>query len=363
MSPQQTRIMKLTGAIFNGFWRSHVKTIGHLVQGLLISKQAGLAAIGHHLITDTSPKHNIKRVDYYLGKSRVDVLKAARQLAHWLIGQRREVYISVDWTKVRQWPVLVATLAYKGRGVPIFWAAMDPKKMCNSMNRFEFVFCQLLKQHVLPKNLRCILIMDRGFRRVSFLKQLHSLGFYYVIRTGGNTQVQHRKYRGKMQDWVTQKGQLKELKHAYIRQHQGIQARLVGCWDVGQKEPWILCTNLDLPKRAIVKIYGKRFQIEETFRDYKCPRFGLGLSRVTVSNTDRLEKLMLIVVLAHCFAMMLGDFAKRQHLDSTFRANTLTSRPTHSLFTLGLYYWQRMKWNLQDVRASLRNWQNFDMLA
>lgn len=240
---------------------------------------------------------------------------------------------------------------------------MAPKHMRNSMSRFEYVFCQLLKQQVLPRGLRSIHIMDRGFRRVNFLKQLASLGFYYIIRRGGTTQIQHKKYRGKMQDWITRKGQLLELNQAYIRQYQGLHTWLVGCWDKGQKEAWLLRANLDLPKRTTVKIYGKRFQIEETFRDQKCPRFGLGLNRVKTSTTDRLEKLMLIVALAHCFAMLLGVIAKHRLLDRSFRANTTTKKPTHSLVTLGLYYWQRMKWTLWEFKHSLMQWQKLDILA
>jgi uncharacterized protein (DUF885 family) len=45
------------------------------------------------------------------------------------------------------------------------------------------------------------------------------------------------------------------------------------------KESWCLATSRrsDTP-RAIVKLYGRRFTIEETFRDTKNLRFGLGLS-------------------------------------------------------------------------------------
>jgi hypothetical protein len=355
--------MKLTGEIFKGFWKNHIKTIGLLAQGILLSKRAGIAAIGRHMPTATSPKHNIKRVDYFLGQSKVDVLAGARAISRWLIGERREIYVSVDWTKVKEWPVLVASIVYRGRSLPLFWAAIEPAKMYRSMNHFEHAFFQLFKQYVLPKSIQCVVIMDRGFKRMNLLRQLDALGYGYVVRSGGCTEVRHPKYKGKLQDWITRRGVLKALNRAQVRKTDSVTCRLVGCWDNGQKSPWILSTNLSYPKRVIVRIYGKRFQIEESFRDKKCSRFGLGLSQTKVSNVDRLEKLFFLVVIAHIYAMLLGEIAVNKQLDKLFRANTVTSRRTHSLFTLGVYYWHRMRWRLADFYAALQRYQTTKVLT
>ena len=357
MLPQHKRIMKLTRVIFKRFWKSHVRVLGSLIQGLLSSQRAGVAAVGRALPGETSPKHKIKRVDYFLGHSKVDVLAGACCMAQWLVGGRSVVYVSVDWTKIRQWPVLVAGLVYQGRSFPLFWAAMDPKQMYRSMNRFEYTFFQLLKQQVLPTGVQCVLLLDRGFRRVNLLKQLEALGYGYVVRSGGTTYMEHHYYQGKMQDWVTARGQLKELKGAEVRQTHAIKTRVVGCWDKGQKEPWIICTNLTLPKRQIIRLYGKRFQIEECFRDIKCRRFGLGLGAIRVTHIDRLEKWLLVVASAHLFATLLGDIAAFRGLDRRFRSNTVQNKPTHSLFTLGLYYWQKIPWTLSAFRQAFHRYQ------
>lgn len=357
MLPQQKRIMKLTKVIFKGFWKSHVKVLGALIQGLLTSQRAGVAAVGRALPGSTSPKHKIKRVNYFLGHAQVDVLAGARRLAHWLIGGRPVIYVSVDWTKVREWPVLVASLIYQGRSLPLFWAAMDPRQMYKSMNRFEYSFFQLLKRHVLPAHVQCILLLDRGFRRVNLLKQLMDLAYDFVVRSGGTTHIKHCDYQGKMRDWITARGQLKELKGAEVRQEDAVITRVVGCWDAKQQEAWILCTNLTLPKRRIVQLYGKRFQIEESFRDVKSPRFGLGMSAIRVTHIDRLEKWLLVVVSAHIIATLLGGIAKALGLDRCFRSNTTRHKPTDSLFTLGLYYWQKIPWTLADFYQAFKRYQ------
>ncbi|MFH0342625.1 MAG: hypothetical protein ACHBNF_10965 [Chromatiales bacterium] len=110
-----------------------------------------------------------------------------------------------------------------------------------------------------------------------------------------------------------------------------------------------MTTNLTLPARAISRLYGKRFQIEETFRDQKCSRLGFALSEITMHSAERLEKLLLIVVLAQLLALFVGAIARQRGLDRGFRANTGHQQTTHSDFTLGLYYLWRIHWTLREL--------------
>ena len=51
------------------------------------------------------------------------------------------------------------------------------------------------------------------------------------------------------------------------------------------KESWCFASSLSKQDaRAVVKLYGKRFTIEETFRDKEDPRFGMGLLHARVSG-------------------------------------------------------------------------------
>ncbi|MBE7451098.1 MAG: hypothetical protein HS111_20045 [Kofleriaceae bacterium] len=59
------------------------------------------------------------------------------------------------------------------------------------------------------------------------------------------------------------------------------------------KEAWCLATSLrDRKASEVVKLYGRRFTIEETFRDQKNFRFGMGLSATHISSTDRRDRLL-----------------------------------------------------------------------
>src|SRR6185436_6205861 len=77
--------------------------------------------------------------------------------------------------------------------------------------------------------------------------------------------------------------------------------------DKRMKDSWCLASSLgDLSAGEIVKLYGRRFTIEETFRDQKDLHFGMGLSATHIRNADRRDRLLLLVAMAHSLLTLLG---------------------------------------------------------
>ena len=146
MMPQR-EIMKLVRGVFKGLWKRHVANIGLLTTALLRGQRAGVAALGRQLDVDTTPKHAIKRVDRFLGNPRFRLLDAWEALLPWVIGPRKEVVIACDWTKVRQWPVLSASVIYRDRALPILWAVLDLQQLHKTLTRHsrnQSVECTIL---------------------------------------------------------------------------------------------------------------------------------------------------------------------------------------------------------------------------
>jgi hypothetical protein len=80
-----------------------------------------------------------------------------------------------------------------------------------------------------------------------------------------------------------------------------------------QKEPWPLAVSPQLAAlnaKAVVAIYSGRMQIEQTLRDVKNSRWGLGLSESQTRQPKRLGILLLIAALA-CHALWLIGLAVR----------------------------------------------------
>jgi hypothetical protein len=74
----------------------------------------------------------------------------------------------------------------------------------------------------------------------------------------------------------------------------------------------------------VVGLYAKRFRMEETFRDVKNLRLGMGLSSAHVKSPDRRDRLLLVSALACALLMLLGAAGESLGMERYLKANTVT---------------------------------------
>ncbi len=105
------------------------------------------------------------------------------------------------------------------------------------------------------------------------------------------------------------------------------------------KDAWCLVTS-DSTARAmeVVRLYGRRFTIEESFRDTKNPRFGFGLSQARLKSPARRDRLLLIGAIAIALLTLLGAAGESLGFERLMKANTVKRR-SYSLFRQGLHYY------------------------
>src|SRR5690606_17116488 len=141
----------------------------------------------------------------------------------------------------------------------------------------------------------------RGFGDSKLYDFLERLGFDYVIRFRSCINVTSAKGEARTAaDWVPENGRAKLLKGAGVTTDERPVAAVVCTQAKGMKDAWCLATSRsDLPASAIVKLYGRRFTIEENFRDTKDLRFGMGLSSTTVRDPERRDRLLLVSAIAN----------------------------------------------------------------
>lgn len=345
-------IMRWTLCRFKGIRRSQSKTLATLVWGLMRSHRVGIAAIGRAL--GGIPKHAIKRVDRFLSNPRIDLELAHRALAREVIGPRKRVLVSVDWTQVRAQWVLVAGVVVGGRAAPILWAVCWGGQFRTSQNAFEGAFFLLLKT-ILPPGVEAVILADRGFHRVELLKRLQELGLEYIIRQPGNVWVRSPGYEGLLRQLQWERGRRRDLRECRLRRSRPVLTRLVALWDRGQAEPWYLATNCADPAGWIAKAYGKRFTVDQAFRDTKSTRFGWSLGQLKIQRAERLERLLLVMAVAYWLLTLLGVAAEQAGWDRKVRANTVKTR-THSWFTLGkICFHQRLLLPLAAAKRSVQS--------
>ena len=80
------------------------------------------------------------------------------------------------------------------------------------------------------------------------------------------------------------------------------------------REPWLLATSLSLSQSSAAStalIYGKRMQIEESFRDLKSHRYGMGFEDSQTRCSKRLSVLLLLNMMAGFAAWLILHALKR----------------------------------------------------
>ena len=113
------------------------------------------------------------------------------------------------------------------------------------------------------------------------------------------------------------------------------------------KEAWCLVTSDPVASATvIIKLYGRRFTIEESFRDTKNARFGLGLSHARLKSPERRDRMLLIGALAIALLTILGAAGESLGFERLMKANTVKRR-SYSLLRQGLHYYNR----IPDMKA------------
>lgn len=84
-----------------------------------------------------------------------------------------------------------------------------------------------------------------------------------------------------------------------------------------------------------MKLYSQRMQIEGTFRDLKCHRWGFGLRYARCNSAACLEMVLLLGALATLVVWLVGLAARAQQLNRHLQANTERRRDVLSTFFIG----------------------------
>ena len=140
-------------------------------------------------------------------------------------------------------------------------------------------------------------------------------------------------------EWIAKSGKAKMIKGARVTDDKTEVPAVVLVHDKRMKDAWCLATSrADLGAAEVAKLYGRRFTIEETFRDNKDVHFGMGLSATHIRSTDRRDRLLFLGAIAHALLTLLGAAGERCGLDRMLKVNTVKRR-TLSLYKQGCFWY------------------------
>lgn len=346
--------------------KKRLQGIESCCEALIKGNTLSLTHLGRNITNKVKEGSNIERVNRLLGNQHLheEIPSFYRVVNRLLIEDESTPWIHVDWSCISsttQLYVLRATLSMRGRSFTVYQEVYPKKKENNHETHVQFL--NTLK-NLLPSTVKPIIVTDAGFKGPWFSAVL-SMGWDYVGRLRGNISFKLHATNTwflceKFHETVT-------TTPAYIGQGLLTQTNEIDCHFIGykslkkerlklnknktkcigghsqkhakaNKEPWVLATSLPYSRllaEQTVKIYKQRMQIEETFRDTKCNRYGFGLCESGTKSDRRMNVLLLIDFIVTLICWQSGILAEENGMASDFQAHSAKFKNVLSIVYLG----------------------------
>ncbi len=310
------------------------------------SAALSVAAIGkgYAQVCGSGAKHAVKQIDRFLSNKGVDVSAFFEAWVPHMLASREEAVVALDWTefdKDDQSTLAAHLVTRHGRATALMWVTVKKSEMKGRRNGIED---QLLADlhAIVGDKVNIVVLADRGFGDAGLYCLHAELGFDHIIRFKGNIAVTNAKGETRpAREWLSPSGRATIMRDVAVTADQIPVSAVVCVWAKGMKEPWFLACGAGVAKRTAqqaVKLYGRRFTIEESFRDAKDMRFGMGLSSTRISQPARRDRMLLLSAITVSLLTLLGAAGENVGHDRMLKANTSKKR-THSLFNQGVYYY------------------------
>ena len=243
-------------------------------------------------------------------------------------GQRAELVFAIDVSTCgKGCMVLMVSLVYKKRAVPIIWLTKKAEKG----HLPEEMHCQLIESlmKIVPLDCRKVLLGDGEFDGIGLQKLLDKNGWEYVLRTRKDLLAAENEDIFRLRIVGVGRQERFFIPNLKITQKGYGPVNLLVWHSKKYKEALYLLSNMDFAQQ-ISGYYKKRFTIETLFSDQKTK--GFQLHRSKISDPLRLAKLLIAACLAYIFLLLIALQGQRSNL---VRQVHRKDRCDLSLFTLG----------------------------
>lgn len=338
-----------------GMRRSRMKTLAAIVPGAMAMCGLGILALGRAMLTRTTAKHNIKRVNRFLGNAALEGEALAAGLFAAFAPRQGRVLVLADWTDVANGKLLVFALPRSGRALPFFAKAIAKDAGEGEMVQAEREALDALARICRGRSdVTIVAVADRGFGNQRWITGVQAQGWHYVQRLSRVFFVDVEGYIGTLKEHRLRKGaKPRDWGYGVFGEAEEIEGRLITVYDKQAKQPWYLVTDLeDASAYEVVGMYRRRMWIEALFRDKKNRDWGMSLDAVVFKDYRRYERLFYVVALAFIFLSALGAFAEAKGFDIRFKANT-RARRVINLIRLGFHYLRRHRCSLDRALSAL----------
>ncbi len=331
------------------------KTLAAVLCGAVRARSVVLSRLGLHLPGRATASSKQRQAQRLVANAHLAVERAQRRLLRRVLQTRRgRVDLLLDavvrGASAQQAGTvsLVLGLAWHRRALPLVWhtwAANQPGQDWKPVIR---ALVAAVQAELLPDT-QVVVLVDRGLSGAELARTVQAAGVHWhflwrVIRT---TRVRQADGSiGPIGALAPTPGSRTYLRgsHLYAPRHKGghgrggwqsawqqaVAANVVAVWRRGDREPWLLVTDLPASVARCAE-YRRRTWEEELFRDLK--RLGWQWQQSRVQAPERVQRLLLVLALATVWMVAIGERLLRR---SQRRALEAGRRRRLSLFQLGL---------------------------
>jgi hypothetical protein len=290
--------------------KARMRNMVWLLVGMYQAKSVHLSKIAVKIpwAKSTLPS-GIRRLSRLLANPRLRVRDWYEALARHLVEAQANstgnIRLIVDGTKVGfSHQLLMVAIAYRRRALPLAWTWINCKRGHSSSEKQLALLTYV--HRLIPEDVPVCLVGDSEFGAIDVLKQLDTWQWYYALRQKANHLIQ----LSGQETWipfgelVQEPGQSRWVDQALLTQQHAYPTNLLAHWKIGEKEPWLLATNMP-DKRTTLTAYRRRMWIEEMFGDFKGHGFDLESSHLR--HAARLSRLTLAVALLYVWLVSTGS--------------------------------------------------------
>lgn len=249
-----------------------------------------------------------------------------------------EIVLVVDETKLEdRFGVMVVGLVHGNRCIPLAWRVYLANRAdaYPAEGQVQMILALLRAvQAGLPAHLSVRLLADRGIgTSPDLMVGVMQMGWHFLFRvTKQSKLILPTGEDVTFYAQVTTPGQHYQASGVVFKNRGRIPAHVCVLWGEGAHEPWALVTN---DPRLTGWEYGKRFWIEESFRDLKS--HGWQVEQAALTCPRRLERLWILLVVAYTWLLLWGCALTHARRRSLKRGKDGSCLARWSFFRLG---WQ-----------------------
>lgn len=315
---------------------ARIKLIAMFVRALCKVQNVNFEKLANAFDTKAHPGSSLRRIQRFISGFALDSDLIAR-LIFSLLPEKENLKLTIDRTNWKfgktNINIFMLGVCYQGLAFPLLFTMLPKRGNSNCLERINLInrFIRLFGNSCID----CILA-DREFVGDDWIEFLNSNNIRYYIRIRNNFKIFiPHKNKEVTASWLFNPLKVNQFMHYNKIVRIGTQL----CYISGSKVKgrygkieFLIIASFNKPDQALLN-YKDRWQIETCFKAMKSS--GFDIKKTHLQDIQRIEKLILLVMIAFVWCYKIGIFIHQNIKPITIKAH---GRKAYSIFKYGLRY-------------------------